>query len=151
MGVLVNKAVYFVYFEEARSYYFEQLGLDSWPSREEDQLIHSSEEGTHTSRIRTTAIGAHYGSLIKENECIYNLPLIRSDKAEIGIQVAHVGHTSFVMELQICDAREHERIFARGKTVMVWCSYYTGRPYPIPPVLRSAFERKEQRTFPVPL
>jgi len=146
----VNNTVYFTYFEEARSYYFEQLDLDHWPSREEDQLIHSGDEGAHTARIQTTVIGAHYGSLIKENECIYNLPLIRSDKAEVGVRVSHVGRTSFVMELQIRDVREHERIFANGKTVMVWCNYHTGRPYPVPSVLRAAFERMEGRAFPLP-
>lgn len=146
----VNNTVYFTYFEEARSYYFERLDLDRWPSREEDQLIHSGEAATHTARIQTATIGAHYGTLIKENECIYNLPLIRSDKAEIGVQVEHVGRTSFVMGLLIRDSREHERVFARGKTVMVWCNYHTGRPYPVPAVLRTAFEHMEGHIFPVP-
>lgn len=146
----VNNTVYFTYFEEARSYYFDQLHLEHWPSNEEDQLVHKSEEGFHTPRIQTTSIGAHYGSLIKENECIYHLPLIRSDNAEIGVEVTHVGRTSFVMGLQIRDARDHERIFATGKTVMVWCNYHTGRPYPVPPVLRAAFERMEGRAFPLP-
>lgn len=77
------------------------------------------------------------------------LPLIRSDKAEVGVRVSHVGRTSFVMELQIRDVREHERIFANGKTVMVWCNYHTGRPYPVPSVLRAAFERMEGRAFPL--
>src|SRR5258708_906947 len=147
----VNNTVYFTYFEEARSYYFDQLHLKQWPSREEDQLVHSIEkEGAHTSRIQTTSIGAHYGSLIKENECVYNLPLIRSDKAEIGVQVARIGRTSFVMELEIRDARAHERIFATGKTVMVWCNYHTGRPTPVPALLRTAIERLEGRAFPTP-
>jgi acyl-CoA thioester hydrolase len=146
----VNNTLYFVYFEESRSYYFEQLDLAYWPSREEDQLVHGSKEGEHTPRIRASATGTQYGSLIRENACVYNLPLIRSDKAEIGIQVTHVGRTSFVMELLIRDAREHERIFAHGRTVMVWCNYQTGRPHPIPLMLRSAFERKEGRAFPLP-
>lgn len=146
----VNNTIYFIYMEEARSYYFEQLGLDSWPSREEDQLVRSGKEEGHTSRIRPSASGVQYGSLVRENTCVYNLPLIRSDKAEVGIQVMHVGRTSFVMELQIRDAREHDRIFAYGKTVMVWCNYQTGRPHPVPPVLRAAFERKEGRAFPLP-
>src|SRR5258708_4534460 len=121
----VNNTVYFTYFEEARSYYFDQLHLERWPSREEDQLVHKSEEqGAHTSRIQTTSIGAHYGSLIKENECIYNLPLIRSDTAEIGVCVTKIGRTSFLMDLQIRDARDHTRIFATGRTVMVWCNYH---------------------------
>lgn len=149
----VNNSVFFVYFEEARSYYFGQLNLERWPSQEQDQLIHSSleeEEKVHTSRIRTTTIGAHYGSLIKENSCTYNLPIIHSDKAEIGVEVVHVGRSSFRMELQIRDSREHERIFATGRTVIVWCNYHTGRPFPVPPVLRAAFERVEGRAFPLP-
>lgn len=76
-------------------------------------------------------------------------PLIRLDKVEIGIQVVHMGCTSFVMELQIRDARGHERIFAHEKTVMVWCNYRTGRLYRMPSVLRSALERKKRRAFPL--
>lgn len=144
----VNNTVYFTYYEEARSYYFEQLNLDHWPSQEEDQLYHGEEEKIHTSRITTTSIGAHYGSLIKENGCTYMLPLIRSDRAEVGVQVIHVGRTSFIMELQVRDMRDHERIFATGRTVMVWCNYHTGRPAPVPPLLRAAFERLEGRDFP---
>lgn len=148
----VNNSVAFVYFEEARSYYFDQLGLERWPSQEEDQLLQSSaeEEKLHTSRIQTTSVGAHYGSLIKENACTYHLPIIRSDKVEIGVQVVRVGWSSFVMELQVRDSNEHERIFATGRTVMVWCNYHTGRPFPVPPVLRAAFERIEVCTFPQP-
>jgi len=143
----VNNTVYFTYFEEARSYYFDQLNLEQWPSREEDQSVHSSEEGMHTSRIQTTSIGAHYGSLIKENTCTYNLPIIRSDKVEIGVQVEHIGRTSFLMGLEIRDVREHERIFATGRTVMVWCNYRTGKPTPVPPILRVAIEKLEDRQF----
>lgn len=148
----VNNTVYFTYFEEARSYYFDRLAplLDHWPSQEDDQLQPGSEELTHTSRIQTTSIGAHYGALIKENECVYNLPLIRSDKVEIGVRVTRVGRTSFVMEQQVSDCADHERIFAVGKTVMVWCNYHTGRPTPVPPMLRAAFERMEGRSFPLP-
>jgi acyl-CoA thioester hydrolase len=140
----VNNTVYFTYFEEARSYYFDQLPLENWPSREEDQLVHGNEEeGSQNSRIQTTSIGAHYGSLIKGNECVYNLPLIRSDKAEIGVRVSRIGRTSFVMELEIRDIRDHTRIFATGKTTMVWCNYHTGRPTPVPPALRAAIEKLE--------
>jgi acyl-CoA thioester hydrolase len=147
----VNNTVYFIYFEEARSYYFDQLHLEHWPSNEEDQPVHSNEkEGTHNTRIQTTSLGAHYGSLIKENTCVYNLPLIRDDKAEIGVRVTRIGRTSFVMELQIRDSRDHARVFATGTTVMVWCNYHTGRPAPVPPVLRAAIEKMEGRAFPFP-
>lgn len=146
----VNNTVYFIYFEEARSYYFDQLHLERWPAYEEDQLVHLAEGETHNSRIQTSALGSHYGSLIKENSCTYNLPMIHSDKTEIGVRVTHVGRTSFVMEQQIRDISVHERIFATGRTVMVWCNYHTGRPYPVPPGLRAAFERMEGRAFPLP-
>jgi acyl-CoA thioester hydrolase len=144
----VNNTVYFIYFEEARSFYFDQLNMERWPSREEDQLVHSSEEqGAHNSRIQTTSMGAHYGSLIKENSCTYHLPMIHADKTEIGVQVVHIGRTSLIMEQQIRDIQDHERIFATGKTVIVWCNYHTGRPVPVPPMLRTAIERMEGRAF----
>lgn len=147
----VNNTVYFTYFEEARSYYFDQLQLERWPAREKDQLVPDDEEpGTRNARIHTASTGAHYGSLIKENECIYHLPLIRSDKAEIGVQVAHIGRSSILVEMQICDTQDHARIFATGKTVMVWCNYHTGRPVPVPPMLRTAIERIENKSFPLP-
>jgi acyl-CoA thioester hydrolase len=146
----VNNTVYFTYFEEARSYYLDQLDLEHWPSQTEDQLNPSAEEEAHTSRISTTSIGAHYGMLVKDVTCTYQLPIIRSDKVEIGVQVTHVGRSSFIMEQQIRDAREHERIFATGRSVLVWANYHTGRPHPVPPALRAAFERMEGRAFPMP-
>lgn len=146
----VNNTVYFTYLEEARGYYFDQLGLERWPSQTEDQLNPSTEEHAHTSRISTSVIGAHYGMLVKEVTCTYELPLIRSDKAEVGVHVTHVGNTSIVVEQQIRDIRMHERIFATGRTIQVWANYHTGRPQTVPPVLRAAFERMEGRTFPPP-
>lgn len=147
----VNNTVYFTYLEEARSYYFDQLGLEHWPSQEEDQPNPGAQEETeHTSRISTSVLGAHYGTLVKEVTCTYKLPLIRSDKVEVGIQVVHVGRTSFIMEQLIRDTREHERVFATGRTVLVWCNYHTGRPSPVPPAMRAAFEKMEGRAFPMP-
>jgi acyl-CoA thioester hydrolase len=51
------------------------------------------------------------------------------------------------MEHQIRDAQEHERIFATGKSILVWCNYLTGRPHPVPRSLRYAFEQMEGKTF----
>ena len=50
----VNNTVYFSYFEDARIYYFNQLGLERWPSQEEDQLVHREEPDTQTLRIQST-------------------------------------------------------------------------------------------------
>jgi acyl-CoA thioester hydrolase len=149
----VNNAVFFTYFEEARSYYFDSLRLERWPSSEQDQLVqHSAQEETlvHTPRIRTTSTGAHYGILIKENTCTYELPIVHADEVEIGIEVSHVGRSSIIMHLQIRARQEPTRLFATGRTVMVWCNYRTGRPAPVPPILRAAFERIEGRSFALP-
>ena len=149
----VNNTVYFTYFEEARSYYFDHLEtwLNEWPSREEHQEVESIvSHPPHNLRIQTRPSGSHYGLLVKEISCTYKLPLIRSDRVEVGVRVIHVGRTSFIMEHQIRDVNEHERIFATGKSVMVWCNYLTGRPHPIPPSLRFAFEQMEERKFPQP-
>ncbi len=150
----VNNTVYFTYFEEARSFYFNHLEkwLDEWPSRQEHQEVESIvSHPPHNPRIQTRPSGSHYGLLVKEISCTFTLPLIRSDRVEVGVRVIHVGRTSFIMEHQIRDLNEHERIFATGKSAMVWCNYLTGRPHPIPPSLRFAFEQIEKRTFPLPL
>ncbi len=38
----------------------------------------------------------------------------------VGVRVAQVGRTSFVMEHQIRALNDHERIFAVDRSVMVW-------------------------------
>ena len=149
----VNNTVYFTYFEEARSYYFNQLEtwLKEWPSREEHQEVESIvSHPPHNPRIQTRPDGSHYGILIKEVTCTYMVPLVRSDIVEVGVRVVRIGHTSFLMDYQIRDVNEHERIFATGKSALVWCNYLTGRPHPIPPSLRHAFEQMEGREFPGP-
>ncbi|MDQ2714775.1 MAG: acyl-CoA thioesterase [Chloroflexota bacterium] len=147
----VNNTVYLIYFEEARSHYLGQLKpwREEWPSEEEHRQP-EAQEAQDNPRIQTGPRGHHYGLLVKEISCTYQLPLVRSDQSEVGVRVVKVGHTSFVMEHCIRDTREHERIFATGRSVMVWCNYHTGRPYPVPSGLRRAFEEMEGRVFPEP-
>jgi acyl-CoA thioester hydrolase len=144
----VNNSVYFIYFEEARSHYFDQLEpwLKQWPSEEKHQ-VQVEEEESPNPRIQTGPRGHHYGLLVKEITCTYMLPLIRSDRAEVGVEVVRIGRSSFVMEHLIRDVGDHERIFATGRSVMVWCNYYTGRPHPLPSSLRHAFEQMEGHSF----
>lgn len=146
----VNNTVYFTYYEEARSYYFDQLHpwLEQWPSTTEDQQVEMEEDASPNPRIKTGPRGHHYGILVKEVTCTYELPLIRTDRAEVGVRVSRTGRTSFAMEQQIRAIDEHERIFATGTSILVWCNYQTGRPHPVPPSLRYAFEQMEGRTFP---
>src|SRR6266849_3051690 len=137
----VNNTVYFIYFEEARSHYVSQLEslMGQWPSDEEP----------HNPRIQAGSHG-HYGMLVKEISCTYALPLVRSDHAEVGVRVVKVGRTSIIMDHQIRDINEHERIFATGRSIMVWSNYYSGRPHPVPLSLRYAIEQMEGRAFPLP-
>ena len=144
----VNNTVYFTYFEEARSYYFDKLKqwLEQWPSGAEHQEVESVvSHPPHNPRIQTRPSGSHYGMLVKEVTCTYMVPLVRSDTVEVGVRVVRVGRTSFTMEHQIRDVSEPERLFATGKSVMVWCNYLTGRPHPVPPSLRFAFEQMEEK------
>src|SRR5438876_3799298 len=83
----VNNTVYFTYFEEARSYYFNQLQpwLKQWPSREEHQEVESIvSHPPHNPRIQTRPDGSYYRVLIREVTCTYILPLVRSDTVEVG-------------------------------------------------------------------
>lgn len=141
----VNNTVYFTYFEEARSHYLNELNrwLDQWPSEEE----HQQQEEQHNPRIQTGPRGHRYGMLVKEITCTYEIPMVRGDNVEVGVRVTRIGRTSYVMEHLIRDRVEHERVFATGRSVMVWCDYHTGRPYPLPPSLRFAIEQMEGRTF----
>ncbi len=142
----VNNTVYFTYFEEARSHYLSQLDqwMEQWPSEEE----HQHQESPQNPRIQTGPRGHRFGMLVKEITCTFELPMVRGDNAEVGVRIARVGRTSYHMEHLIRDKNEHERIFATGRSVMVWCNYHTGRPHPIPPSLRKAFELMEGKSFP---
>jgi acyl-CoA thioester hydrolase len=117
----VNNTVYCIYFEEARSHYFDQLRpwLEHWPSGEEHQHKVEENEEQQNPRIKTESHG-HYGMLVKEITCTYMLPLVRSDRTEVGVRVSNVGRTSIIMDHQICDVNKHEHIFATGRSVMVW-------------------------------
>ncbi len=59
----VNNTVYFTYFEEARSYYFDQLDtwLNEWPSREEHQEVERSRVSYRTRRITHASRRARMG------------------------------------------------------------------------------------------
>ena len=77
-------------------------------------------QSPHNPRIQTGTRGSHYGLLVKDVTCTYELPLVRADRVEVGVRVSSVGRTSFVMEHQIRDIQYSERIFAMGRSVMVW-------------------------------
>jgi acyl-CoA thioester hydrolase len=150
----VNNSVYFIYFEEARSYYFDHLEpwLKEWPSLLEHQQpqeapVATEDNPTPNGRIRHSRGANHYGMLVKEATCTYELPIIHSDNVEVGVRVVKIGRTSIGMEQQISERNDHSRIFATGRTVMVWCDYSIGKPYPVPPSLRAAIENLEQRHF----
>lgn len=149
----VNNSVYFIYFEEARSHYFDQLTpwLKQWPSGQEHQQAEIEPEESPNPRIQTGPRGHHYGLLVKEVTCTYELPLIRSDQVEVGVGVVKVGRSSFMMEHRICDVGDREIVYATGRSVMVWSNYYTGKSHPIPPSLRFAFEQMEGKVFPAPV
>ena len=143
----VNNTVYATYYEEARSAYFAHI--PHWPLPGEHATEASEKEEEHTARIQTSVVGRHYGILIKEITCTYHLPLIHTDLVEVGTAVVHVGRTSIIMEHQIRDIQDHERIFSAGRAVAVWCNYRTGRPVAVPVTLRAAFEELEGHKFPV--
>lgn len=149
----VNNTVFFTYLEEARSFYFDHLEkwLKEWPSKEEHQEAESIiSHPPHNPRIKTNPDGRHYGILVKEVTCTYELPLVRSDQAEVGVRTVKIGRTSFVIEHRIRDAQDHGITYATGRTVLVWCNYLTGRPHPVPLSLRHALEQMEEKKFPIP-
>ncbi len=148
----VNNTVYFTYYEEARSYYLHQLTpwQEEWHTDDEHQQLEEQpvqHEPGHNPRIHTGSQRTRYGMLVKEITCTYHLPLIRSDQAEVGTRTVKVGRTSFIMEHLIRDPQDHSRVYATGRSVMVWCDYFTGRPHPVPPAMRYSFEQMEGHKF----
>src|SRR5207253_11431783 len=90
----VNNTVYFTYFEEARSYYFDKLKrwLEQWSSGEEHQEVESIvSHPPHNPRMQTRTCGSRYGLLVKEVTCTYMVPLVCSETVEVSGRVVRVG------------------------------------------------------------
>lgn len=116
----VNNAKYLTYFEQARVYYFMQLGLFS-----KDQSF------------------MEIGVIIADIHIAYHAPTHYGDEIKTGVRTKKIGGKSIVVEQAVLDAKTG-REMAKGEVVMVTYDYHTGKTIPVPDAWRekiTAFER----------
>jgi acyl-CoA thioester hydrolase len=111
----VNNVVYYSYFDTAVNRY----------------LIDAGVLDINTS----TVIG-----LAVETRCRYFAPVTFPDTVHAGLRVAHIGNSSVRYEIGLF-RNDNERAVAAGYFVHVYVHRASGRPVPLPPVLRAAVQR----------
>ena len=105
----VNNAVYFTYFEEARSAYFRQVtGLKSY---------------------RDVAI------ILARASCDFRAPLRPGEELDVGVRVERIGTKSFEMTYRACE-RSTGRLVAEAASVQVWYDYSANRSMDVPDEFR---------------
>lgn len=114
----VNNAVYFTYFEVARTRYWKALG----------------ELGAQ----------AEASYVLARAECDFKRPARMGDDLGCHIRVAAFGRTSFVFEYLVRDERAGN-VVALGKTVQVMFDYAGGKVRPLDGPLKDAIRRLEGR------
>jgi acyl-CoA thioester hydrolase len=120
----VNNVAYFRYFESARIFYSEKLGL-------------------HKMRDET-GIGPILGS----TSCKYRLPLTYPDTVSVGAKVVDIAEDRFTMKYVVVSHR-HQKLAAEGDGVVVMYNYNEGRKTAIPEELRQRILMME-KIDPVP-
>ncbi len=108
---VVHHSVYFVYFEQARVEYFKHLGFDFWQLRRDGDLD-------------ITVVEAY---------CKYLAPARFDDELEIAVWTSQVRRARFTIEYSIYRG---DTPIAWGQTVQAAIDPRTGRPRPIPDVMR---------------
>jgi len=114
----VNNAVYFSFFEWARTKYWMELVQSSSP---EDLTF-----------------------IVARAECDFRLQLSMMDEIEIAVRVAEMRTSSFDF---VCEVRKTatSEIAASGRVVVVHFSWAENRKVPIPDDLRQRIERFQER------
>jgi acyl-CoA thioester hydrolase len=120
----VNNAKYLTYFEQARVYYFIQLGLFS-----KDQSF------------------MEIGVIIADIHVTYHSPTHYYDPIKIGVRTVKIGSKSITTEQCVMHAETGE-VMASGTVVLVAFDYAAKKPMPVPDGWRkklSEFERLYER------
>ena len=117
----VNNAVYFTYFEMARTRYWKALG----------------------------AVGreAEASYLLARAECDFRAPGRLGDELACHIRVAGFGRSSFVFEYLVRDERKGT-VIAEGRTVQAMYDYSARQTRPLDEPLKEAMRRLEGRPLP---
>lgn len=77
--------------------------------------------------------------ILARTEIDYRSPLELGETAEIGLRIAEVGRSSFVIEFAVLDSATR-RLAAEGRNVLVYYDYGAGRTAPLPDALRGVLQ-----------
>jgi len=114
----VNNAVYFRYFESARTVYFEKLGV--W------------------KMIGDTGIGVILASI----NCRFRIPLTFPDRISVGVRVVNSQEDRFTVEHRIV-SHHHQKIAAEGDGLLVAYDYNQLKKALLPDAFRQRIQELE--------
>ncbi len=113
----VNNAVYSTYFETGRMDYLSAIGGDG-----------------------VLALPL----ILAEITITFKSPAFLKETLQIGVRVAEIRNSSFIMESQIVE-KESQRLVATSRAVIVHYDYQAKRPQPLPQEWRERFAQFEGR------
>jgi acyl-CoA thioester hydrolase len=117
----VNNTVLFRYFESARMAYFERCGFTG--SYERDKI----------------------GAILHSTGCRFRRPLFCPDTALVGTRVSEIGEDRVTMEYRVVSKGQNELV-AEGSAIIVSYDYNHAQKTSLPPSVREAISRIEQRS-----
>lgn len=109
----VNNAIFLSYFEEGRMAYFEEVIGTDWNWTKD-------------------------GVVLARNEVDYKFPILLKDKPVIDTWLVEVGTKSLIFEY--CIYCEEEKVYAKGKSVLVCFDYEKGVTKEVPEQWRSLLQ-----------
>ena len=108
----VNNSTFMTYLEEARLHWLSRL-VENW------------DHGTATPLLAATHLN-------------FRRQLTWPGEIVVQLFCERVGNTSLTMAHRIVDANDETIVYLDGNVVMVWIAPATGRPVPLPDVIRTA-------------
>lgn len=114
----VNNAVYFRYFESARTAYFDSLGV--W------------------KMIGDTGIGVILASI----NCRFRIPLTFPDMISVGVRVVNIQEDRFTVEHRVVSHR-HQKVAAEGEGLLVAYDYNLLKKAALPDEFRQRIQAIE--------
>jgi acyl-CoA thioester hydrolase len=104
----VNNAKYLTFFEQARVYYFVELGLFS-----RDQSF------------------MDIGVIIADIHITYHMPTHYDDHIKVGVRTSKLGNKSMTVEQCVMNADTGE-VYATGTVILVTFDYHHKKTIPVP-------------------
>ena len=110
----VNNARYLTYLEQARLAWLDTLDK-SW-------------------------LGPHCAPVLAAAQINYRRPITWPAALDVILDCQKVGNSSVTVGHRITDREQPDTLYCDGHTVLVWMDPTTGRPVPLPDVIRNAVE-----------